>query len=91
MYIYTHTANSPLSYESFPASLLHPNASLLNYSHPILGMGGGGGVLWVQALSRARSPPSRQHAKYAYYLLNPNIHKCALLKRSKGIVKTKQN
>ncbi len=33
MYIYIYTAISPLSHDSFPASLLHPNASLLSYSH----------------------------------------------------------
>ncbi len=34
-------------WDSFPLSLLHLIVSLLNYSHPVLGGTGDGGVLWV--------------------------------------------
>ncbi len=56
--------------KSINRDLRHPKFSFLNYSHPILGMGG---VLWVRAIFWVWSPPSRQHAKYTYYLLNPII------------------
>ncbi len=63
MYIYA--ACLPLSNDSFPAALLHPNSSPLIYCYPILGIGG---VLWVRVIFRARSPPPGQHAKICLLL-----------------------
>ncbi len=38
-----------------------------------------GGACLVDQLNLHDCPPSRQHAKYAYYLLNPIICKCKLV------------
>ncbi len=59
IYINIDAACLPLSSDSFPASLLHPNSSPLIYLSHIRD----GGVLWVRAIFRARSPPPGQQAK----------------------------